>query len=676
MSAIARPPAPTRHPVPHRARRRLVRLLVAIGAVLSTLLVALPSTAAAGSIWISPNTLDQLPTSGSAWNALVDDARGSWGSADVSDQDSDHDTYTYAGALVAARTGDAGLRDKVRGALADAVGTESGGRTLALGRNLLGYVLAADLIGYRDARFVDWVDRVRTRELDGRTLVSTHEDRPNNWGTHAGASRIAAALYLGDQADLKRSADVFAGWLGDRGRYAGFDYGDLDWQCNRSRPVGINPAGCTIDGRDVGGVLPDDQRRAGGFQWPPSKENYVYEALQGAVVQAELLHRAGYPAWQWSNRALVRAMTWLYEVADFPAEGDDTWIPHLVNRATGSSFAAPSPSQPGKHIGYTGWTHAAGSPRPGGGGGGTVEPRPSRPPIDVRISRSRFEEDEARHAVLARRDMFVDALSGSALTADGPMLFTRPDRLGSAPRAELVRVLPKGATVYLLGGTKALAAQVARDVESLGLDMVRLSGKDRVGTALAVGNEVRRRYGQPDQVLIARDSGPAVDPGGPAAWADAVSAGAFAARTHTPIVVTPSSALDARVRQWVTARGVTATLLGGKDALSRRVARALPDRQRIAGPDRAATAAAIARTLWSGTHDTVVVTNGWNRGAWRAGYVAAGLGADLRAPILLVQPGAATQPSSTRQFLACQDGDVRIRAVGVSVSGLEGGSCS
>ena len=345
-----------------RARWKRAAMAMAVTATLAAQTLGGPMTgtadaAAAGGLWLSADEVRALPMSGSAWAALEDDAYGSWGSADVQDQNSDHDVDVLAGALVAVRTGDGALRSRVEDALADVPGTESGGRTLALGRNLPGYVLAADLVGYRDAAFVRWVDEVRTRSLSGRTLISTHEDRPNNWGTHAGAARIAAALYLGDDADLARAADVFAGWLGDRGRYAGFDYGDLAWQCDPDRPVGINPVGCTIDGHDVGGVIPDDQRRGGGFSWPPPAENYVWEALQGAVVQAELLDRAGYDAWSWSDQALVRSVEWLHVHAGYPAEGDDTWIPWLVNHATGSRFPAPSPTNPGKNLGYTDWTH-------------------------------------------------------------------------------------------------------------------------------------------------------------------------------------------------------------------------------------------------------------------------------------------------------------------------------
>src|SRR6185295_2047989 len=100
--------------------------------------------------------------------------------------------------------------------------------------------------------------------LDGQTLRSTHERRPNNWGTHAGAARVAIALYLGDDAELARAATVFHGWLGDRAAYAGFEYGDVTWQCDPSKPVGIN-ASCVKDGHDIGGALPDDMRRGASF---------------------------------------------------------------------------------------------------------------------------------------------------------------------------------------------------------------------------------------------------------------------------------------------------------------------------------------------------------------------------------------------------------------------------
>jgi len=273
----------------------------------------------------------------------------------LADQDDSNDVRLLAKALVTVRTG--GDLRPVYDALAAVPGTEDGGRTLALGRNLLSVVLAADVSGYRDPGFVSWLRGVLRENLDGMTLISTHENRPNNWGTHAGASRIAADLYLGDGGDLGRAAAVFRGWLGERGAYAGFSYGDLAWQSNPNAPVGINPVGATIDGHSVDGVLPDDQRRGGGFSWPPSKENYVYEALQGALLQAELLSRAGYPAYDWSSQALRRAYTWLHNQASFPADGDDRWQMPLVNARYGTGFPASGGGSMGKNFAFTDWLY-------------------------------------------------------------------------------------------------------------------------------------------------------------------------------------------------------------------------------------------------------------------------------------------------------------------------------
>jgi len=105
------------------------------------------------------------------------------------------------------------------------------------------------------------------------------------------------------------------------------------------------------------GVLADDQRRAGAFTWPPPKENYVYEALQDVLLQAIILHRAGYDTFNWQDQAILRAYRWLHEQANFPAKGDDTWQPHVVNHFYGTNFPAPVPSAPGKSFGWTDWVY-------------------------------------------------------------------------------------------------------------------------------------------------------------------------------------------------------------------------------------------------------------------------------------------------------------------------------
>ncbi len=310
-------------------------------------------------IWTSAREVAGLPTHGAAWDYLMTWAGGNSNRPNLSDPFDDTDTVVVAKALVFARTGQAHYRQDVIAAV-DAVRGTEGDTTLALGRNLPGYIIAADLVGLPpdvDARFRSWLAGVRTTTLDGRTLINTHEQRPNNWGTHAGVARIAAALYLGDTADLQRAVAVYRGWLGDRSAYAGFNFAsDKSWQCDPQRPVPVNPRGCVIAGHPVDGVLTDDQRRSGSFTWPPPQENYVWEALQGAVAQAWMLERAGYPAFSWQDSALLRAITWLHEQASFPATGDDTGTPWLINGVYGTSFPTHSPARPGKNgLGFYQW---------------------------------------------------------------------------------------------------------------------------------------------------------------------------------------------------------------------------------------------------------------------------------------------------------------------------------
>jgi hypothetical protein len=359
-------PHPSRIAVASTAAVLTVALLAGLGPLLQD--VGLPgprdTDAASGPhLIVTAAEIARLPTSGAAWQNLKQAADANAGTPDLSNQDSTTDVMVLAKALVYARTKVATYRSQVLSALRAVVGTEAGGRTLALGRGLPAYVISADLIGlstlsptFDTGTFRPWLRRLLTENLQGETLISTQETRANNWGTHAGAARAAIAIYLGDRAQLARTARVFKGWLGDRTSYAGFRYGDLSWQCYPTRPVGIDPTGCAKGGVVLDGALPDDMRKGGSFQWPPGQTLYAWEAMQGAVLEAELLQRAGYPAWSWQNKALLRATKFLYGRAHWPAIGDDTWQPWLIDFRYGTSFRSGK-ARPGKNFGWTDWLY-------------------------------------------------------------------------------------------------------------------------------------------------------------------------------------------------------------------------------------------------------------------------------------------------------------------------------
>lgn len=346
------------------------------------------------SLWLSSVEAAALPTSGTAYNNVVTYAGQALTPMDVlSNQDSKVDSRVLARALLYRRNGTSSYRTQVRDAISSLMSTytladpASSWYTLAACRTLYAWPIAADLIDLKtfdptvDGQFRTWLAGARDKHTSGGasdpdgSIVDIQEQRPNNFGTHASASRIAIDLYLGDTTDLARAVTVFQGWLGDRAQYSdastpGFNYGaDMTWHPNQSLPVPINPVGATLSGRNVDGVLPDDQRRSGAFSstpWPPPRGSYPWEALQGAVVAAELLHRAGYTPYQWSNEALRRAVEWLVTENDNPANNtypealtsDDGWTCYIINKRYGTSYPGIVGGTPGKSMGFADWTHA------------------------------------------------------------------------------------------------------------------------------------------------------------------------------------------------------------------------------------------------------------------------------------------------------------------------------
>lgn len=324
-----------------------------------------PSAAKSG-IWISQAEIDALPASGAGWTELLAAADANPGSPSLSNQDSDNNVMVLAEALVCAKMpkpNSAPYCDKVVSALhaVTSQNLESGARALALGRELAAYVISADIIDLKDVNpALDALFRLKIKSLlsyqtsEAGSLIDCDNNRPNNWGGHCGASRIAVDLYLGDKVDLDKAAKVLQGWMGDRSVYAGFTYGPLDWQADPSKPVGVNPVGALINGHPVGGGQPEELRRAGGVHWPPTFTDYGWEGLQGRVASAKMLSRAGYPAWDWSNQALLRATQFLYDI-NWPAVGDDKWQIWVIDKAYGAAFPKTGGGH-GKNAGWTQWT--------------------------------------------------------------------------------------------------------------------------------------------------------------------------------------------------------------------------------------------------------------------------------------------------------------------------------
>ncbi len=371
VGAVATPtPAPTTAPTPAPTAVATPAPTATPTAAPTPTATPVPVPPSGGYLLMDRSTLLGLPTSGGAWTALREVADSPLGTPDLCNQDSKHAVRTFGTALVYARTGTAAYRAKARDAVMAAIDTVRAGcnnAILSLGRQLGAYVLAADLIGLDgadDAAFRSWLSAIRTRDLGGhgrwRTLAGTHEDSANNWGAFAGASRIAASLYLGDLEDLARAAMVFRGFVGDRDSWSAWGAVDREaqsWACDPRRFVPLN-APCEREGINLDGAVGEDVGRGGDLRWPPGRTGLSYqtEALQGLILQAELLDRASLDAWGWEDSALRRAAGFMTRADAWNLSPPGRHVPWLLNARYGLGIPT-EPAGEGRVFGFTDWLY-------------------------------------------------------------------------------------------------------------------------------------------------------------------------------------------------------------------------------------------------------------------------------------------------------------------------------
>ncbi|MDX3766905.1 MULTISPECIES: cell wall-binding repeat-containing protein [unclassified Streptomyces] len=95
-------------------------------------------------------------------------------------------------------------------------------------------------------------------------------------------------------------------------------------------------------------------------------------------------------------------------------------------------------------------------------------------------------------AVLISKSSSAYATTASSLAGKkrGPVLMTSGTGLDTSVQTELKRMLPKGKTVYLVGGTSILSSSVASKVTSLGYVAKRLSDVSRYSTSVAMAKTI------------------------------------------------------------------------------------------------------------------------------------------------------------------------------------------
>ena len=248
----------------------------------------------------------------------------------------------------------------------------------------------------------------------------------------------------------------------------------------------------------------------------------------------------------------------------------------------------------------------------------------------VAISRASFPQT-APEVVVATGADFPDGLVGGALAVagGGPILLVSPDSVPDPVAAELDRLAPQ--RILVLGGRNSIGDAVVAALGGSGASVQRVAGLDRYGTAADAAARFPSGVGT---VVVASGE----------AFPDAMVGASAAGAAGGPVLLTQSTSLPAVTQEQLARLAPRRILLiGGTNAASTQVEAALgrfAPVVRLAGPDRFATAAAVAQATFPQAPAALVATGA----TFADSLAAAPLTVRVGQPVLLSPGTCAAAP--------------------------------
>ena len=266
-------------------------------------------------------------------------------------------------------------------------------------------------------------------------------------------------------------------------------------------------------------------------------------------------------------------------------------------------------------------------------------------------------------AFVASGHTLVDAVSVSGLAGflDAPVMLTPTDSLHGGV-ADFIEDYGTD-TIYVLGGSAAIADSVLEDMEALANEptVTRIEGADRYATAAAIA----AKLGGGAAWCGGEDAAAILVNGGDVSLAEAMMVGPIAHRLQLPVLLTAADELPSATADFIEAEDIEHVIIvGGTDGVSEDVANAVSDAgvdtvTRIAGDTAAATSVALAGLLTGDCKDdlapvapalaALVHRDALPDGVAAAPVLSSTFSDGQLVPILIVGD---TLPASVRDFLA------------------------
>lgn len=164
--------------------------------------------------------------------------------------------------------------------------------------------------------------------------------------------------------------------------------------------------------------------------------------------------------------------------------------------------------------------------------------------------------------ILAGWDGVADGLAVTPLAAaiDAPILISTKTGLDANTKAEIDRL--NASNVIIVGGEKTVTPEVEKQLKSMGLNVKRIAGEDRMRTSFAIAKELENVLSAEgkkiSKVFVA---------GGYNGEADALSISSNAGKLQQPILLVEKDYVAQDVKAWISDKSVDATIIGGDYAV-------------------------------------------------------------------------------------------------------------
>ena len=242
------------------------------------------------------------------------------------------------------------------------------------------------------------------------------------------------------------------------------------------------------------------------------------------------------------------------------------------------------------------------------------------------ISRKSFKNSDV--AILASGQKVQDALASGGIAAKlkAPLLLTEKDSLPNVVLDELKRLNVK--KVIFVGGEQTISKSIENQLAN-NFEVERISGKDRYQTSIKLAEELNKDS-KLENIIVNGNT------------ADALTAGAIAAKLNRSIILTNGKNLPEGSKSIVDSNSSKNIIIGGSSSMN--IEGLTGDR--IAGADRCETSIKIAEKYYQGNSDKVLLANGMN---YIDALSAINLVLNKKAPVLLT--GAGMLDSSVSKYL-------------------------